>query len=106
MVGFGVLGYFLKRYDYPVAPAVLGIILASLIEKNFRRAIILDGTIPGLILKCFTSPISLILILIIVFMFVSQNQKFKNFRSNISRKNKEEAELYADAEKSPAKEEN
>lgn len=106
MVGFGVLGYFLKRYDYPVAPAVLGIILASLIEKNFRRAIILDGTIPGLILHCFTSPISLILILIIVFMFVSQNQKFKNFRSNISRKNKEEAELYADLEQEPAKEEN
>lgn len=81
MVGFGVFGYFLKRYDYPVAPAVLGIILAKLIENNFRRAIILDGTIPSMVLHCFTSPISLILILIIVFMLVSQNQKFRNFRA-------------------------
>ena len=105
MVGFGVLGYFLKRYDYPVAPAVLGIILASLIEKNFRRAIILDGTIPSLILHCFTSPISLILILIIVFMFVSQNQRFKNFRNNISKKNKETANLRSEAGQETAEDE-
>ncbi|MCI8284779.1 MAG: tripartite tricarboxylate transporter permease [Firmicutes bacterium] len=81
MAGFGIFGYFLKRYDYPVAPAVLGIILAKLIENNFRRAIILDGTIPSMILHCFTSPISLILILIIVFMLVSQNQRFRDFRA-------------------------
>ena len=30
MVGFGVLGYFLKEFDYPVGPCVLGIILANL----------------------------------------------------------------------------
>lgn len=30
---FGVLGYFLKRYDYPVAPLVLGVVLGPLIEK-------------------------------------------------------------------------
>jgi putative tricarboxylic transport membrane protein len=80
MVGFGILGYFMKRYDYPVAPTVLGLILASLIEKNFRRAIIVDGNIPGMILHCFTSPISLVLIFIIVFMFGTQSKAYKNFR--------------------------
>lgn len=96
MVGFGIFGYFMKRYDYPVAPTVLGLILASLIEKNFRRAIILDGSIPGLIGHCFTSPISLILILIIVVMLVSQNKKFKDFRNKIAAKNSEEEELYTE----------
>lgn len=30
---FGIIGYFLKRYNYPVAPLVLGLVLGNLIEK-------------------------------------------------------------------------
>ena len=41
--GFGVLGWILKRYGYPVAPVVLGIVLGSLLEENFRRAVMMDG---------------------------------------------------------------
>ena len=81
MIGFGILGYFLKRFDYPTAPAVLGIILAELIETNFRRAIIIEGTIPSLLLSFVTNPISLVLLLIIVIMFVTQSQKYKAFRA-------------------------
>ena len=66
-----MLGYILKRYDYPVAPAVLGIILAELIETNYRRAIILEKTIPNLLLSFFKHPISIVLVLIIAFMFLS-----------------------------------
>lgn len=93
MVGFGVLGYFMKRYEYPVAPAVLGIILASLIEKNFRRAVIMDGDIFNMLLSMVTHPISLVLILIIVFMLVSQQRKVKNFTKDIEDKNVYEAEV-------------
>lgn len=93
MVGFGVLGYFMKRYEYPVAPAVLGIILASLIEKNFRRAVIMDGDIFHMLLSMVTHPISLVLILIIVFMLVSQQRKVKNFTKDIEDKNVYEAEV-------------
>ena len=88
MVGFGVLGYFLKRYDYSVAPTVLGLILASLIEKNFRRSIILDGSLLGMAKGCFTSPISLILVLIIVFMLVTQSDNYKAFMNRRSEKKK------------------
>ena len=79
MVGFGILGYFMKRYDYPVAPAVLGLILASLIEKNFRRAVIMDGSVSGIIIQCLTSPISLVLIFIIIFMFATQSKGYRQF---------------------------
>lgn len=41
--GFGVLGWILKRYGYPVAPVVLGIVLGGLLEENFRRAVMMDG---------------------------------------------------------------
>ncbi len=38
VLGFGVLGYFLIKYRFGVAPVVLGIILGPLLESNFRRA--------------------------------------------------------------------
>jgi putative tricarboxylic transport membrane protein len=40
---FGILGWILKRYGYPVAPVVLGIVLGGLLEENFRRAVMMDG---------------------------------------------------------------
>lgn len=81
MLGFGVLGYFMKRFDYPVAPCVLGIILTSLLEENYRRGVILYGTIPGLVGSIFTSPISLILFIVIVAMFTTQTKAYKNWKA-------------------------
>jgi putative tricarboxylic transport membrane protein len=42
-IGFGVVGWFFKRYGYPVAPVVLGIVLGKMVEENFRRAVMMDG---------------------------------------------------------------
>ncbi len=42
-IGFGIIGWIFKRYGYPVAPVVLGIVLGKMIEENFRRAIMMDG---------------------------------------------------------------
>lgn len=42
-IGFGVLGWILKRYGYPLAPVVLGIVLGKLIEYSFRRGVIMGG---------------------------------------------------------------
>jgi putative tricarboxylic transport membrane protein len=39
MIGFGIVGYFMKRYDYPVAPLVLGVILTPIIDENYRRGV-------------------------------------------------------------------
>ncbi len=36
---FGVVGYALKKLDFPVAPAVLTLILGPLMEKSLRRAL-------------------------------------------------------------------
>lgn len=80
MLGFGLLGYFLKRFDYPVAPCVLGIILTKLLEENYRRGVLLRKSIGGLIGSIFTSPISLVLFLLIVVMFTTQTQWYKNMK--------------------------
>ena len=81
MLGFGVLGYFLKRFDYPVAPAVLGIILTKLLEENYRRGILLKKSVLGLLGSIFTSPITLILFILIVVMFAAQTETYKRWKA-------------------------
>jgi putative tricarboxylic transport membrane protein len=55
----GLIGYALKRDDYPIAPIVLGLILGGMFEENFRRAVKLAG---GNYLVFFTKPICLLFI--------------------------------------------
>lgn len=80
MFGFGILGYFMKRYDYPVAPCVLGLILSSLLEENFRRGVMLNGSIGGMFLSIFHSPISVVLFVLILVMFTTQTKTYKSWR--------------------------
>ncbi|WP_332826422.1 tripartite tricarboxylate transporter permease [Ramlibacter sp.] len=58
MVAFGLIGYALRRFGFPVAPLVLGIVLGDLLEKNFRRGLVLSD---GDLLPFFTRPISAVL---------------------------------------------
>ncbi|WFA07873.1 tripartite tricarboxylate transporter permease [Tissierella sp. Yu-01] len=81
MVGFGILGYFLKQYDYPVGPAVLGIILADLIETNYRRSVITSGSIIKLFSSIFTSPLSMLLLAIIIFSLLAQTKWYKEWQA-------------------------
>jgi putative tricarboxylic transport membrane protein len=37
---FGVVGYFMRKYNYPGAPLVLGIILGPMAEDNLNRALL------------------------------------------------------------------
>jgi putative tricarboxylic transport membrane protein len=40
IVVFGLVGYLLRKMDYPLAPLVLALVLGPLLEKSFRQAII------------------------------------------------------------------
>jgi len=35
----GVVGFFMRRFDIPVAPAIIGLILGPMAEQQFRRAL-------------------------------------------------------------------
>ncbi len=40
----GLLGYFMKYFNFPFLPAVLGVVLGTkLIESNYRRSLVLSG---------------------------------------------------------------
>jgi putative tricarboxylic transport membrane protein len=58
MLAFGVVGFVLRRYGYPMAPFVLGIVLGDLLDKNLRRGLVLSD---GDLTPFFTRPISAVL---------------------------------------------
>ncbi len=80
MIVFGLLGFFMKEMEYPVAPLVLGIILGGLLDQNLRRALIVSN---GNILQMFTRPISLVIVLLTVLTMVSKTKWFRHFLHTI-----------------------
>lgn len=78
MLGFGVIGYLFKIYKMPLGPVVLGVILSSLLEQNYRRAVAMAGnSIPAFLLDMVKHPISLVLLLVIATMIVGQISSVK-----------------------------
>ncbi|WP_408606579.1 tripartite tricarboxylate transporter permease [Anaerovirgula multivorans] len=90
MIGFGIFGYILKTYDYPVGPLVLGIILGPLLDVSYRRAVMTaQGTITGFLLDILKNPISLTLLTAIIVMILAQNNIFTLLKDKLKSKNKE-----------------
>lgn len=58
-VFFGVVALFMHRYDYPVAPVILGLILSTLIEDSLVQSLIMSG---GSVMIFVTRPISLLFV--------------------------------------------
>ncbi|MBO0983569.1 tripartite tricarboxylate transporter permease [Rathayibacter sp. SD072] len=62
----GVVGYFLRRFGYPVAPLVIGLILGPMAEAQLRRALQLSqGDLTALVTRPFAAFAYLALIVII-----------------------------------------
>lgn len=59
-VGIGLLGYLLRRFGYPLVPVLLGVLLGTPLESNFRRALIVSDHGAWVFLR---SPISAALLL-------------------------------------------
>lgn len=67
MVGFGLLGWALRKLDVPMVPIILGILLGNEMEVNLRRALqISDGDWSIL----FGSPLAIVLWIIAITGFV------------------------------------
>lgn len=66
-LAFGVVGFFMTRYNYPVAPLILGLVLGPLLEKGLDRSLAIahgDATI------FLTRPISLSILILAFLLFV------------------------------------
>jgi putative tricarboxylic transport membrane protein len=61
MVIFGVLGYFLRKSKYPLAPAILALVLGPMLEKALRQSLLMSVGSGWIFV---TRPISLVTLLI------------------------------------------
>ncbi len=66
MLVFAVIGYFMKKYDFPLAPVVLGLILGDRMEQSMRQALAISENNP---LIFFHSPLSAIILIAAVVSF-------------------------------------
>lgn len=67
MIFFGLLGYVMKKFNFPVAPLLMGYILGSLLETSLVQTLILSD---GSVLPFFTRPISLFFIVLTAFFII------------------------------------
>ena len=68
LMAFGLLGYVFRRYDYPLAPVVLGLVLGPLIERSLRQAMVLSN---GQFSIFFTRPIAAGLMIVTVVLLLA-----------------------------------
>jgi putative tricarboxylic transport membrane protein len=67
MLGGGIIGYYMNRYEYPLSPLVIGLVLGDLIETSLRRTLILQDY---KFFPIFTRPLSGIILAIVFLAFL------------------------------------
>jgi putative tricarboxylic transport membrane protein len=80
MVVFGIIGYFMREMDYPIAPMVLGIILGTILDKNLIRSLIISEGNPLFFVE---SPISMVIAGVTFITFFSRTRWFQALKSKI-----------------------
>jgi putative tricarboxylic transport membrane protein len=85
MFVFGIIGYIFMKLEIPAAPIVLGLILGSMADSNFRRAF---QASQGSALPFLTRPISIMVIILILFTMISQTGPYKMLTKKLSEKTK------------------
>lgn len=61
MLAFGIVGYLMRKFDFPAAPVVLALVLGPMVERSLRQSLTLSD---GSLAIFFTRPISAVLITI------------------------------------------
>lgn len=69
MLGFGLLGYFMRKTGFSPAPLILGLILGPIAETGFRQSLVLAPS--NVLFYILERPISLVLLALTVLSIVS-----------------------------------
>jgi putative tricarboxylic transport membrane protein len=67
MIGFGLLGYLLRKRDYELAPFILALVLGPLFEQSLRQALILSAKDPMIFVN---RPIALGLLVVSLILLI------------------------------------
>jgi putative tricarboxylic transport membrane protein len=79
-VFFGVVGFFMKKFEYPTAPMVLSLVLGYLLENGLRQSLIISN---GSLSIFFEKPLPAILLLLsLASIIVPMLKKFKRAKTS------------------------
>ena len=67
LIFFGLVGYLLRKGNFPTTPLILGFVLGSIMELNFRRALSYSN---GNYMEFITHPISGVFLAIALFSLI------------------------------------
>ena len=80
LAGFGLLGYAMRKLDFPTAPLVLGLVLGDAMEKALRQALMMSQGQVSILFR----PIPAVLLLIAAFLLiVPLMKKFNSVRVQV-----------------------
>lgn len=80
MFAFGIIGYFFTKLKIPAAPIVLGLILGSMADSNFRRAL---QASQGGFAPFVTRPLSIVVLILIFFTIFSQTPIYHKLQAKL-----------------------
>lgn len=83
MLVFGVIGFYLEEYNYPMAPIILGIVLGDIAEPSLRRALQISNNNVMIFVQ---RPITAILLFMTIILFISPI--IMNFKDRLMTDNK------------------
>ena len=71
MLIFGIVGYLMRKLDYPLAPAVLAIVLGPLAEPALRQSLLIDnGSFAIFFTRPYSAPIMITALILLALPFV------------------------------------
>ena len=73
IVIFGIGAFFMRKFDYPLAPAVLAIVLGPIAEPTLRQSLLLSSGDPSIF---FTRPVSGPITIIAIILILLPAVKF------------------------------
>lgn len=77
LIVFGLLGFVMRKLDFPIPPLTISLVLGNLMETNLRRSLILSEGSPAIF---FTRPVSLVILLISMLSLLSP--LYRSWRTN------------------------
>jgi len=75
LAGFGLLGYLMRKLDYPAAPLVLGLVLGGAMERALRQSLMMsEGSLSILVTRPISAVmLSLALLILLIPLFGKLN---------------------------------
>jgi putative tricarboxylic transport membrane protein len=73
LLAFGFGAFFLRKFDYPLAPAVLAIVLGPIAEPTLRQSLLISSGDPSIF---FTRPISAPIMVVALILLLLPAMKY------------------------------